>query len=64
VFKEYLFTQERGRGERGESEPAREKVRLDGNSSQTWVENTNMADFISSLINTFRKVPLQVNIFI
>ncbi len=37
-----------------------------GNSSQTWVENTNMTDCIFSLqtlINTCRKFPLQVNFF-
>ncbi len=37
-----------------------------GNSSQSWVENTNMTDCIFSLrtlINTCRKAPLQVNIF-
>ncbi len=61
MFTVYLFTQERGRGERGESEPER---RLDGYSSQSWVESINMANYISSLINTCRKVPLQVNIFI
>jgi hypothetical protein len=36
------------------------------NSSQSWVENTNMTDCISSLnarINARRKVPLQVNFF-
>ncbi len=35
-----------------------------GKSSQSWVKNTNMTDWISSLltlINTCRKVPLQVN---
>jgi hypothetical protein len=35
-----------------------------GNISQSWMENTNMTDFISSLytlINTFREVPLQVS---
>jgi hypothetical protein len=35
-----------------------------GNSSQNWVENTNMTNCISSLYtlkNTIRKVPLQVN---
>ncbi len=36
------------------------------NNSQSWVENTNMTDFFSSLetlINTCRKVPNHVNFF-
>ncbi len=44
----------RGKGGRGEIQPER---RLLGNNSQSWVENTNMTDL---LINTCRKVPLQV----
>jgi hypothetical protein len=47
----------------GEVEPER---RERGNSLLSWVENTNVIDCISSLytlINTCRKVPLQVNFF-
>ncbi len=44
VYAVYLFTQRRGEG--GRDEPER---RLRGNSSQSWVEDTNMTDCISSL---------------
>jgi hypothetical protein len=57
----YLFTQGRGAGREAWT---REKV--SGASSQRWIENTNMIYCISSLltlINTCRKVPLQVNFF-
>ncbi len=43
VYIEYLFTQGRGAGEFNRREGER------GNSSQSWVENTNMTDCISSL---------------
>ncbi len=33
------------------------------NSSQSWVVNTNMTASISTLINTWQKVPLQVNFY-
>ncbi len=52
-----------GRWEEGESW-TREKGER-GNSSQSWVKNTNMNGCISSLytqINTCRKVPLHVNL--
>jgi hypothetical protein len=45
VYTVYLFTQGRGGwGELNKSEGKR------GNSSQSWVENTNMTDFIACLL--------------
>jgi hypothetical protein len=44
MYTVLLFTQ--GRGGRGRVEQQR---RLEGHSSQSWVENTNMTDCISSL---------------
>ncbi len=52
------LTQGGGRG--------KELNQREGNSSQSWVENTIMTDCISSLItliNTYRKASLQVNVF-
>ncbi len=61
VYTIYLFTQEEGEG--GE---VNQREGWRGNSSQSCVDNTYMIDCISSLytlINTCRKVPLQVKIF-
>ncbi len=63
VYTIYLFTQ--GGGGVGAELNQREGER--GNSSQSWVENTNVTDCISSLhstytlINTCCNVPLQMN---
>ncbi len=46
------YSHREGRGVRGRFEPERRKR---GNSSQSWVENTNITDCIS-MINTCRKV--------
>jgi hypothetical protein len=59
IYVQFTFSYREGK--RGESW-TREK----GNSSQSWIENTIMTDCISSLkilINTCRKVPLQINFF-
>jgi hypothetical protein len=45
VYTVYLFTQGRGEGEEELSQRELER----GNSSQSWVEKTNMTDCISSL---------------
>ncbi len=56
VYTVYLFTREGGDLNQREGER--------GNSSQSWVENTNITDCISSLlalINTYPKVPFHVS---
>jgi hypothetical protein len=60
VCIQYTYSQR----EEGRVEP--EERRLEGNCSQSWVEDTNMIDFtfsLETLINTCRKAPLQVQLF-
>jgi hypothetical protein len=63
VLRVYCKLIPTGKAGGGRDEPER---RLEEQQFTPWVENTNMADCISSLltlINTCRKVPLQVNFF-
>ncbi len=65
VYSIYVLIHTGKEGGGGESW-TREKVR-GGNSSQSWVKNTNMTDCISSLKNSDKRLPqslLQVHFFI
>jgi hypothetical protein len=60
VYSIFIHKGKVGGGELNQREEGR------GNSSQSWIENTNITDCTSSLhtlINTCRKVPLQVSFF-